>query len=143
MCSKDCRGKHLSHVRTGKHIRWGDDKREARRRAIAQDADGWAAMQRDAVRAAQLSPIAGPYETNRNAKIWRLVSPEGERYVARNLALFFRAHEEMIPGNTPGQAAVGIRQIAQSMRGKRPTVTTWRGWTLEGLPEEVAGEGGT
>jgi hypothetical protein len=102
--------------------------------------------QKAATKAAKLSPVAGRFETNRNAKVWTLISPEGVEHRAQNLMLWARDHTDLF-GKPPGdnsaiQIANGFKAIAQTMRGKRGPGKKQRGatsyfdWTLKCLPEE-------
>jgi hypothetical protein len=90
--------------------------------------------------AAKLSPIAGPFETNYNALIWTIRSPDGTTYTMRNLNLWLRENIDLLPG-TPEQARAGIMQIKRSRQGrtKRP-VNQWKGWTLISWEDPEKGE---
>ncbi|QDH23437.1 hypothetical protein [Saccharibacillus brassicae] len=80
--------------------------------------------------AAQQSPIAGPFETHRDALIWTIRSPDGVEHTVRNLSLWLREHADLLDG-TPEQARAGLMQVKRSMEGKtkRP-VGSWKGWRL-------------
>lgn len=80
--------------------------------------------------AALTSPKSGAFESNINALIWTIRSPDGVTYTVRNLSLWLRDNADKLPG-TPEQARAGIAQIKRSMEGKlkRP-VGSWKGWTL-------------
>lgn len=83
-CSKDCRRERQRRVTTAHPVQWGAD---ARARASAR---GQTPNLKLGVTAAQQSPIAGRFETNREAKIWTLIDPSGNEIVVRNLILWAR-----------------------------------------------------
>lgn len=123
-CSKDCSRVRKSLAHMDVRNKWADAARQrlARQGQTSNLAMGGAA--------AQKSPLAGPYETNRNAKTWVLRSPEGQVYRVRNLALWLRQHGDMLDG-TPAQAKAGIIAVKQSLTGKRrDAVGAWKGWEL-------------
>ena len=103
--------------------------KEARRRKSAQ---GQTPNLRLGTPAAQLSPIAGPFETNQEAKFWWIVSPDGKHYHIRNLLKFCRDHPDLFAPEPWQNAYAGLRQIqAWLMRRKKRKVSQWKGWTLE------------
>jgi len=129
-CSPACRRERARRSAQTRQVRWSDTARASRR---AQAHRFRAALQLG-THAARQSPIAGPFETNKEALIWHLEAPDGRRYTVRNLRLFFRNHPELIPDNTMEQATHGIYAIKASMMGTRkgrPT-TQWKGWRLLG-----------
>lgn len=119
-----CRSERARRARTGHGVPWNEESRKklaerGRPPALEKGAE-----------AARRSPIAGPYETNRNALVWRLRAPDGTEHIVRNLTLWLRDHADILDG-TPEQARAGIMQIKRSMLGKtkRP-VGSWKGWQL-------------
>ena len=58
------------------------------------------------------SPLAGRFETNLNAKTWKLVDPSGNRHTCTNLNLFVRSR----PADFPNAASAAIMFRAQAMR---------------------------
>lgn len=81
--------------------------------------------------AAQQSPIAGSFETNRNAKSWVIVSPEGKEYYCRNLNLWCKNNCYLF-NRTPVQISEGFRQIKRYYQGKtKRAVTSYLGWSLK------------
>ena len=75
-------------------------------------------------------PLTGRFETNVNARSWKIQAPDGQVYECRNLKLWLRNHEDMLDG-TVEQAWDGISKIKYSMQGKRKnTVSQWKGWLL-------------
>ncbi len=126
-CCARCSSIRKALAHTGKPHAWGP---EAKARLSAK---GRTANLHLGMPAARRSPIAGPFETNQEAKIWTVVSPSGRTYTVRNLTKFFRDNPDLIPGNTPSQAAHGIYEIHKTMRGKRVRsrgVWQWKGWRL-------------
>jgi len=75
-------------------------------------------------------PLTGHFETNSNARSWKIQSPSGETYECRNLKLWLENHEDMLDG-TVAQAWDGITKIKYSMQGKRKSKSyQWKGWRL-------------
>lgn len=95
--------------------------------------------------AARKSPKAGPFETNVTAKVWVLVSPEGEEIVVRNLQLWAREHAALFGKEQNERSAIqiacGFRAIARSLAGKlkRPAMTYF-GWSLKAPPSMPGGK---
>ncbi len=58
------------------------------------------------------SPLAGRFETNLNAKTWKLVDPSGNRHTCTNLKLFVRSR----PANFPNVTSAITAFSAQAMR---------------------------
>lgn len=149
-CSKECQsvraGRALrTRVEQGDHIySWTPERRTTARENPAVAAQRKAA-QVLGTQAAQKSPVAGRFETNQNAKVWTLVSPEGKIYQVRNLLLWAREHTDLFdkpPGDRSAQQIrAGFAAIAQTMRGGRGPEKRQRGsmsylgWTLKELPK--------
>lgn len=133
-CSKTCSAAWKSMTHRGVSPHWGDEAR-ARKRA-----EGQTDNLKLGTAAAMASPIAGRFETNQEAKIWRLVTPTGEELVVRNLTMWARENAELF-GKPPGdksavQIVHGFYAIAQTLRGKRKyPAMTYFGWTLKDVPE--------
>ena len=133
-CSKACSAEWRRLTHSGVSNKWGADAR----RRLAQA--GQTENLKKGTAAAQQSPIAGRFETNQEAKIWHLITPEGEEIVVRNLLMWARDHTDLFdkpPGDESAiQIANGFKAIAQSIKGNRDPAMTYFGWTLNGLPEE-------
>ena len=83
-----------------------------------------------AIDAARISPLSGPFETNAVAKTWEIQSPDGEKYHVRNLALWAREHDELLP-SSPAQFCQGIRDIKRTYLGKKKRGSSqYKGWIL-------------
>lgn len=122
-CGPECSRERKSQSHQGKHNRWSAEARA--RKSAAGQAGG---LTKGTV-AARLSPIAGPFETNQNARVWRLLSPNNKAYTVRNLAKFTRDNPEFFP--EPRKAADGIRQIQRYYQGKtKRVVSSYKGWQL-------------
>ncbi|MBU3173344.1 hypothetical protein [Clostridium estertheticum] len=77
-----------------------------------------------------IRPLTGPFETNINARAWKIQAPDGQIYECRNLKLWLREHENMLDG-TVAQAWDGISKIKYTMQGKRKNKSyQWKGWQL-------------
>ncbi len=114
--------RRLSHV--GKRNAWSDESR------WELAAKGKTANLQKGTAAARVSPIAGPFETNRNALTWTLEAPDGQRYTVRNLNLWLKNNAPLLDG-TPEQARAGIMQMKRSVEGKtKRAVSQWKGWRL-------------
>lgn len=123
-CGDACRKERARRSRIGKTTAWNEESKAAlSERGVTDNL-------RKGTLAAQASPIAGPFETNKEALIWTIKSPEGVTYNVRNLNKWLRDHAEMLPG-TPEQARAGFMQIKRSMQGKtKRAVSSWKGWAL-------------
>lgn len=118
---------------------WGDEAKK-RKSQLGQTAN----LQLGTA-AAQMSPIAGRFETNREAKIWILIDPSGNEITVRNLKLWARDHADLfgkpLGDKSANQIAAGFCAIAQTLRGKRGSpgkpsgAMTYFGWTLKCPPE--------
>jgi hypothetical protein len=121
-----CVSERRSQTHRGKSSSWNE---EAKRRKSAQ---GQTANLQLGTPAAQRSPIAGPFETNQEAKFWFVRSPEGQRYHIRNLQKFCRDNPTLFAPDPWVNAYAGLRQVQASLMGKTPRkVGQWKGWTLE------------
>lgn len=138
-CSRDCRRERQRRQLLKSPVVWSD---EARRR---QSARGQTPNLQQGTAAAQKSPLAGRYETHKDAKVWMLIDPDGNQIAVRNLLNWARDHTAEF-GKPPGdrsaaQIAGGFRAIALTMAGKRGPgckqrgATTYLGWTLKGPPQ--------
>ncbi len=138
-CSHACRCERQRRAVKAHPVQWGD---AARQRASAR---GQTANLKLGGAAAKASPVAGRFETNQEAKVWTLVTPDGQEITVRNLQLWAREHTDLF-GKPPGdrsaaQISAGFRAIAQTLAGKRggpgqpgPSMSYF-GWTLKGLPQ--------
>ena len=80
--------------------------------------------------AAKTNPLTGRFETNVNAKTWKIQAPDGTIYVCRNLMLWLEQHSDILDG-TPRQAWDGITKIKYSLQSKRKFKSyQWKGWKL-------------
>lgn len=77
------------------------------------------------------SPLTGAFKTNHSAKEWTIVSPSGVKYSFRNLSLWAREHEDILP-STVKQFVTEISHIKQGYLGKRKKpASQYKGWVLE------------
>lgn len=139
-CSKDCRRERQRRITLGRHVQWGE---AARARASAR---GQTENLKMGIEAVKKSPIAGRFETNKEAKIWILIDPSGNEIIVRNLLLWAREHTELFdkpPGDkSAAQIASGFKAIAQTLDGKRGApgkprgALSYFGWTLKGPSEK-------
>lgn len=135
-CStKACVSAWKSRIHTGVSNEWSDESK------ARLSAKGQTDNLKLGTAAAQRSPIAGRFETNREAKVWELINPTGKQITVRNLLLWAREHTELFdkpPGDKSArQIAAGFKAIAQTLAGKREKqrpAMTYKGWTLAGLP---------
>lgn len=148
-CSQECRMKYLRNMKRcvicGKEFHappsslketCSAECESENRRRNGKENPVYAITLAMAHEAAKTNPNTAPVETNRGAKSWVIVSPEGKKYEINNLALWARDHEEILPGSAR-QFADGIRKIKQSIQGKRKRPAyQYKGWTLESWSEE-------
>lgn len=133
-CSPDCSRIRKRQAHLGVSNRWSD---AARARLAAAGRTPNLCL---GTPAAQKSPIAGRYETNQEAKVWRLVDPVGNEIVVRNLLMWARANTcrfgKPAGDKSARQIAAGFKAVAQTLRGTRKTpASTYMGWTLNGAPQ--------
>lgn len=124
-CSRSCSTARKQATHQGQRNVWPC---AARARLAAK---GQTANLRQGTPAAQRSPIAGPFETNQEAKVWAVLSPRHEEYRVRNLKLWCREHAELFAPDNWERAYGGLRQVQAWLLGRKPrAVTQWKGWTL-------------
>lgn len=124
-CSKECSSVRKTETHKGKTFTWGDEARAewAKRGKTPNLQKGDAA--------AKASPIAGAFETNQEAKIWTVITPEGRQFLLRNLRKWCRENAELFAPDDWQLAYAGLRQVQAWFVGKRKhPVTGWKGWTL-------------
>ena len=113
-----CRSEYIRRTHKGgrpwsaeKKARRSEEFKTARRKELE-------ALQATGTKAARESPVSGPFETNRNAKIWRLKSPDGVEYQFANLNLFIRNHPAWFPNARSARTALGT--VARCLFGPAP-----------------------
>lgn len=132
-CSRACRNALKSRSQSGSVHPWSQEAREnlRQRPTPPQLALG--------VSAAMELPEGQRGPQNRGAKLWILLSPEGELVEAVNLIDWARNNLSRFDEQGEDGArriASGIRQIAQCMRGKtKRSVTSYKGWQLLSCPQ--------
>lgn len=128
-CSPACRSE-----RARRHAKKGRPWSAAARAKLAEK--GRTANLHLGTPAASASPLSGPFATNQEAKIWSLITPEGERIVVRNLSLWLRENRDRIHPLRPRQLFRGLQQVAQCIEGKtKRGVSQSHGWRLERAPQ--------
>lgn len=116
--------KRRTHI--GKPHQWSKETRQ--RKALLGQTDNL----KQGTPAAKQSPIAGPFETNQEAKLWWVVSPQGTHYHIRNLRKFCRDHPQLFAPDPWQNACAGLIQVQAWLQGKKERkVSQWKGWTLE------------
>lgn len=108
-CTSELRSRQSAHL-TSRFPEWD----EARRAAVSA------------------SPLAGPFATNASAKPYRLISPDGQCFEGRNLALFVRDHAELFDEDDLAEnSAFGPRAYTSLARldpARKHHRTAWKGW---------------
>lgn len=126
-CSPGCGSKLTGQSRIGKPHPWGAAAKE---RLASRGQTGNLKL---GTSAARLSPKAGPYSTNQEAKVWRLRRlADGQEWTVRNLRKFCRDHPELFAPAPWENAYVGLLQVQASLMGTRKSrnVSRYKGWTL-------------
>lgn len=129
-CSKECSRINKSRTHQGKRNVWSD---ESRKRLSDQ---GQTDNLLKGTEAAKKSPNSGRFETNVNAIIWKLTSPEGKVYICKNLHLWVRNNCSLFGlDETDGSVQkiyAGLRHAKRGFEGKETTKTcTYKGWKAE------------
>lgn len=126
-CSRDCSHEQKRRSHQGKHYTgWS----KASKTALA--ARGQTPNLLLGTPAARQSPIAGPFETNQEAKLWEVRDGNtGAVYHIRNLRKWCREHADLFDPDPWHLAYAGLRQVQASLIGRRKRpVSQWKGWTL-------------
>lgn len=129
-CSKECSRINKSRTHQGKRNVWSD---ESRKRLSDQ---GQTDNLLKGTEAAKKSPNSGRFETNVNAIIWKLTSPEGKVYICKNLHLWVRNNCSLFGlDETDGSVQkiyAGLRHAKRGFEGKETAKTcTYKGWKAE------------
>lgn len=129
-CSAECSRIRKSQSHAGKRNQWSDKSRDKLR------ARGQTENLKLGTDAAKKSPKSGRFETNINAKVWKLTSPEGKVYICKNLSLWCRDHCDLFGFDATEHNAIIIRTgLTNAKRGAqgKPTAQacTYKGWKAE------------
>ncbi|MGN0163602.1 MAG: hypothetical protein ACI4EA_08515, partial [Candidatus Ornithomonoglobus sp.] len=139
-CSRECNLIRRSQSHRGKSNVWSEAAlQRATERAAAmtpEERERRRDIQKTAVAAAAVNPLAGRYETNASAKQWHLIDPSGKDYYVRNLLLWARENCELF-GFTPSdenaaRIAAGFRTVKYCLKKNSPTARakSYKGWTV-------------
>ena len=129
-CSAECSRIRKSQSHAGKRNQWSDESRDKLRvRGQTQNLQ----LGTDA---AKKSPKSGRFETNINAKVWKLTNPEGKVYICKNPTLWCRDHCDLFGFDATEHNAKIIRSgLTNAKRGAqgKPTAQTctYKGWRAE------------
>lgn len=147
-CSPECRSKRaaLSARKPGR--KWSAHAK-AKRATDKRVIDQMVALQSVGTKAALSIPEGQRGPQNRESKVWELIDPEGNHITVTNLLDWARKNYTLFEAPTDDVDAAalriscGFRAITSSMRGaksrSRP-VSSYKGWGLYKLPEEVDNE---
>lgn len=94
------------------------------------------AAQKDAtarVEALKISPLTGRFETNKEAKCWRLRSPSGVIYELRNLSKFIRDNSELF--GIDGTNDKSVSKVLKGLSDAKAQRYCWFGWQVEEITE--------
>lgn len=129
-----CRNISAAERRTGSFRAATTDFAAMRKAYALEHREEMLASASRASAAARQSPIAGPFETNLNAKIWTLCDPSGNLHNVTNLALFVRGRPDDFP--RPKSALHMLYKQSACLRdGRRVTPQTCcGGWYVVDAP---------
>lgn len=144
-CSPECRSKRaaLSAKKPGR--KWSAPAK-AKRATDKRVIDQMVALQSVGTKAALAIPEGQRGPQNRKSKVWELIDPEGNHITVTNLLNWARENYTLFEpaSNDVDDAAkriqCGFGAIASSMRGaksRKRRATSYKGWGLYKLPEEV------
>lgn len=130
----DCRGAAGGASRTGKYRAATEQFAQMRKAYAREHIEEMRALVAKAHEGVKKSPLAGRFETNLNAKTWKLVDPSGNRHTCTNLNLFVRSRPADFPN--AASAAIMFRAQARCLRNGKPVVpkTCCGGWYVEEIP---------
>lgn len=129
-CSAECSRIRKIQTHTGKENKWSEEKKEKLR------ARGQTENLKLGTDAAKKSPKSGRFESNINAKVWKLTSPEGKIYICKNLALWCRNHCDLFGfDSTDYNAKIISSGLTNAKRGAQGNpkipISTYKGWRAE------------
>lgn len=133
-CSKECSRINKSRTHQGKKNTWSEESKEKLRQK------GKTENLKKGTEAAQRSPKSGRFETNINAKIWKLTSPDGKIYVVKNLSNWARTNCTLF-GFEENEASArkvtaGLKHAKLGAEGKEYARTSlYKGWKSESATE--------
>ena len=151
-CSKACQKERMRRItiaRWEKHpmgVNWADEAKKQGWKDSPAVQKAQAEFREKGIEAIKKDPRLGRFETNRMAKVWELIDPDGNKYIVRNLLKWCRENAELfgMPNNDDKAAfniASGFRAISQTLRGVRKTPSMYyKGWTLAAPPRDVTEE---
>ena len=133
-CGKKCSRKYAKIRQTGRKY---DNATRQKMSTIARERDPEAVRKFGAsgTAAAKLSPKAGRFVTNINAKDWMLISPEGQEFRFHSLALWMRENCEKYFDCKPDtrefvNAMSGLRGAKRCVLGGSYKCPTYKGWRV-------------
>lgn len=149
-CSWECNLIRKSKSHIGKSNVWSEAalQRASERAATMtpEERQRRREIQKTAVAAAVVSPLAGRFESNASAKQWHLIDPNGRDYYIKNLLLWARENCELF-GFTPSdenaaKVAAGFRTVKYCLKKNSPNARAknYKGWTVI-VDEDVQGGG--
>lgn len=142
-CSAECSAIRKSQSHKGKRNTWSPEARAqlARRRK----AEGYTPNARAGLTAAMARPDSQRGPQHREAKIWVLIDPDGQRHEVINLLHWARINADLfdVPADAADRERIannirsGFGQIVQSRLGhKKHPCYTYKGWTLDDWPRD-------
>lgn len=130
-CSPECRVIWTQERHTAKRNLWSEESRQALRERERPE------QLKHGTEASLSLPGGQRGETNREAKVWELVSPGGETFTVTNLLHWSRenAWRFGMGEDEAKKIKAGFTAITRSMRGlTRSPVKSYKGWGLNSLP---------
>jgi len=142
-CSAECSAIRKSQSHEGKRSIWSSEARAklSRRRK----AEGFTDNARKGLTVAMARPDSQRGPQHREAKIWVLIDPDGQRHEVINLLHWARINADLfdVPADAADRERIahnilsGFGQIIRSRTGKRKDpVYTYKGWTLGDWPRD-------
>jgi len=127
--SSECKAKQASLIHRGIKFKWSP---EARERLLNKNPSD---NLKKGTPASQISPLAGPFDTNVTAKYWKIQAPSGEVFEFNNLLKWCRENADLFGkeiGNPQDAHAIAsaFRAIKQTRQGKPRRAYAYQEWTL-------------
>lgn len=142
-CSPVCSAKRKTESHTGIHNTWTETSKRNQSKRLK--AEGYSPNARKGLAVAMARPDSQRGEQHREAKVWLLIDPEGQRHRVVNLRNWARTHAHWF--DTPTDDAdreriarnvrSGFGQILRSMKNQRKDpIYTYKGWRLGDWPHD-------